>query len=215
MTAMTRCGARRHPPATSAASPKIAPAARWRRRLVPPSPIRVSRLSLYSVRFRTSTAKLAAGRQRGAPPSRPISYLRLGGGKELQRNGGGHRAIARRRRMQVVAGIIARKHAVRMRRIADGAVEIGDRVEVAAGANPGIDRLPVGFGSRAGVIVTRPAIGRNGRTHDLHAVSVGAKNDLFVGGQDAPHHAFMLGGGNGMIAGEHAEIVDAYEHEQE
>ena len=73
--------------------------------------------------------------------------------KQTQWNGIAHRLISSGRRMQMIAAVIGRQKLIGMLRIANYAVEINHSVEISAGANPPVYRLPIGFAQRTGMIV--------------------------------------------------------------
>src|SRR6186997_523578 len=88
-----------------------------------------------------------------------------------QVDGVGHDPIPARGRMQVVAAIDGRGQARGLGGIAGDGVEVDDAVELAAGADPLVDRLAVGLALRAR-IRGEPLEGQDGRAVDAHAVAV-------------------------------------------
>lgn len=109
----------------------------------------------------------------------------MSAGEEGEVDGFGHGSVAGGVGVQVVAAIFGWKHAVGVGGIADGLVEVDEAVEVAGGANPGIDGLAVGLGGRAGMVVVGSAVGGDGGADDADAVGVGADDDLLIRGEDA------------------------------
>ena len=82
--------------------------------------------------------------------------------------------------MQMIPGVVLRKQAVGMGRIARDLIEVDDLVEVAGRPNPLIDCLPVGLAARTRMIVVRPRVRKNRSPYHLDSMSMGSKNDLLV-----------------------------------
>src|SRR5215470_16852332 len=60
-----------------------------------------------------------------------------------------HRVVAEIARVEMVAAVVDRQHPGRMRYVAQGFVEVDDRIECSAVADPGVDRLALGFALRS------------------------------------------------------------------
>src|ERR1700722_34504 len=107
-------------------------------------------------------------------------FFMLSSPEQRQGNGCRHRAIARGRQMQAVAGIVSRRQMIGPRRILYRGVKIDHRVEMAA--YPGIHCNAVSLGDGLGMI--RPAIheGRNGRAIEFDAGGMRGLDHLAVGG---------------------------------
>src|SRR5262249_57028656 len=60
-----------------------------------------------------------------------------------------HRVVAEIARVEVVAAVVDRQYAGRMHWVAQGFVEVDDRIECSAVADPGVDRLALGFALRS------------------------------------------------------------------
>ena len=74
-------------------------------------------------------------------------------GEQGEGDGVGHRFVAGRGGVEVVAAIVGGQEAIGMLRVAHDSVEVDHRVEVARRANPLIHCLPVGLAQRAGMVV--------------------------------------------------------------
>src|SRR5437879_128128 len=91
-----------------------------------------------------------------------------------------HRVVAEIARVKVVAAVVDRQHAGRMVRIAQGLVEVDDRVEGAAVADPGVDRLALGLALRGpGAGKKRLVLERRqGAAEHLDAACLGTHREL-------------------------------------
>ena len=134
--------------------------------------------------------------------------------EELEGYGFADGAVARGAGVEVVAAIVGGEHAIGMGGVADDFVEVEDGVEVAGGEDPGIDGLAVRFGGGTGVVVVRAGEGRDGGADDLDAVSVGAIDDLLIGGEDARDERGVFSGGNIAEARKATEVVDGFEDDE-
>ena len=95
--------------------------------------------------------------------------------------------------------------------VAQGLVPVDDAVEMAGRADPGVDRLAVGLALGAGVVIGRPAVGQDGRADDLDAPVVGAVDHLAIAGDDLGDEGLVGFRRGGRIAGQHAQVVDAFQ----
>jgi hypothetical protein len=98
-----------------------------------------------------------------------------------------------------------------MLRIADDGVEVDECIEVPGSADPCVDGLAVGLAEWSGVLVVGARIRRDGGSVDSKAMSVGAFDELLVGGDEAVYEVGVVRGGHFSRAGESAEIVYALE----
>jgi len=115
--------------------------------------------------------------------------------------------------MKVVAAVVGGQEMVGVRGIADDCVEVDDGVEVAGVANPGVDGLAIGFAQGAGVVVVGASVGRDRGSIDAKLVGVGARDDLLIGAEDSLDESGVFFGGDFPVAGEAAEVVDAFEND--
>ncbi len=116
--------------------------------------------------------------------------------------------------MQVVAGVVRGEQPLRILRVACHQVEINHGVEVARRANPFVHCLAIGFGRCAGVIELRADKRQKRSAEHLDAVRASASDDLFVRGDDAPHQRVVLGLRDFGGSRQHADVVDALQHNQ-
>ena len=99
----------------------------------------------------------------------------------------------------MVAAIVGGQQPIGMLGVAHDGIEVDDGVEMAGCANPLIDGLAIGLAERAGMIVVRSNIGRDGGPVDAQAMCVGASNDLLVGGEDALDERGVFAGGTSPL----------------
>jgi len=114
----------------------------------------------------------------------------------------------------VVAAVVCGKKLIGVLRIANDAIEIDDRVEVAGSANPFVDHLPVSLAERAGVVVGGTNVGRNGGAINTEAVSVRTRGDLLVRRDNSLDKRGMIGGRDFAIAGEASQVVYTFEDDE-
>nr|WP_197426798.1 hypothetical protein [Caulobacter sp. CCH9-E1] len=110
--------------------------------------------------------------------------------------------------MQEVAAVQAFQHSRRLAGILHRRVEIDDAVELAAGPDPGIDRLARRLAG--GVEVHRALERRQRAGQDLHAARVGPRDQLAIAGD-------QIVGGDGLAGvarlGGATDIVDTLQQD--
>src|SRR4051812_4080284 len=94
--------------------------------------------------------------------------------------------------MQVVSRIVSRQQSIRMHRIGSQFVEIDDRIEMSRLPDPLIDRSAISFIRSSRMIVVRAHVWSDRRPEYLDAVSMRAKNDLFIGRDHLMNEIIML-----------------------
>src|SRR5215831_14171129 len=106
-----------------------------------------------------------------------------------------HRVVAEIARVEVVAAVVDRQHPRRMRWVAQCFVEVDDRIECSAVADPGVDRLALGFALRSpGPGKERLVLVRcQGAPEDLDTARVGAYRELLQAGDHLLRRDLLLG----------------------
>ena len=102
-----------------------------------------------------------------------------------------------------------------MGRVTEEFVEVNHCVEDVCGANPAVERLTIGLGAFTRVVVVRAAIRCNGAAIDEDAVGVGSLNHLLKRRLEFEDKGIVDGLGMFFEAVERAEIVNAFEHDEE
>src|ERR1017187_8920634 len=113
--------------------------------------------------------------------------------------------------MKMIATVRGGGEPGRILRVAHRRVEIDDRIEASASADPAIDRLAVGFAVGAPV-EPRPGVRRYRRADNADAVGLGPSDDLFVGGDNIGSRGVFGTLLARLEAG--ADVVDPFEYDQ-
>jgi len=116
--------------------------------------------------------------------------------------------------MEMISAVVGGKKVVRGLGIANDGVEIDDRIEISGGTDPCVDRLPVCLAQRAGVVVLRTDIRRDGCTHDTNSMGMGAGDDLLICSQHTGNECIVLCRSHFAVSRQTAQIVDAFKDDE-
>src|SRR5579863_4286912 len=115
--------------------------------------------------------------------------------------------------MQMVAAVVRREQLVRMLGIADDAIKVDHRIEMARGPDPLVDGLAVSLTERARMVVARSNVGGDRRANNAQAVSVRSRDDLLIRGKNALNEGRMIGRRDLTGTGQAAEIIYSFKHD--
>ena len=111
----------------------------------------------------------------------------------------------------MIAAVVGGKQAIRMDRISSQFVEIDDGIEMAALANPLVDRKAINLIGRSWMIKIRPHVRENGRADNFDPVGMSSRDDLLIGRDHFSHLRVVISGRCFLIPHELPEIIHTFE----